>query len=81
MPLQVDTLVHGSAPRAPSRAMMLALSDELFNHLREAVIAERNGVPTDGSHLPPPAVELEFTRQQPANEKVHECMGPASAHS
>lgn len=49
---------------------MLTLSEELFNHLRDAVVAERDGIAVDGSHQPQPAVELEFTRQQSAAEKV-----------
>lgn len=48
---------------------MLALSEELFNHLRDAVISGRSHSTTKGNH-PPAPVELDFTRQQSATEKV-----------
>jgi hypothetical protein len=49
---------------------MLTLSEELFKHLRDAVSSQRSHSTTKGNHPPPPAVELEFTRQQSATEKV-----------
>jgi len=70
MPLTVDSVVHGPGAKLPARAMMLALSEELFNHLRDAVKTQRSHPTTNGNHPPPPPVELEFTRSQSATEKV-----------
>ena len=70
MPLTVDSVVHGPGSKLPARAMMLALSEELFIHLQEAVISQRSHSTAGGNHPPPPAVELEFNRSQSTTEKV-----------
>lgn len=68
--LTVDSPVLGPGPRVPSRAMMLTLSEELYEDIRVALLAERDAIAADGSHQPPPAVELDWTGQQSATEKV-----------
>lgn len=49
---------------------MLTLSEELYEDIRVALLAERDAITTDGGHQPPPAVELDWTGQQSATEKV-----------
>lgn len=70
MPIVGDWPVVGPGANTPARAMMLTLSDELFDHLRDAIVAERDAIVRDDRSQPPPALELEFTKQQSLTEKV-----------